>query len=116
MFDQIGEPLSPEEVAEVADDVAQHIVKRGLITPAIMFLEMNKPITFLAGQGLVVAMPFIAPFLGAEKVAKFSRFLHKPENVEKLIQRIEELAEEQNLQQELEAKKNKENKKSETTE
>jgi len=94
MFDKLGEPLSEEETRKVIDDVATAIVKRRLETPAVLFLEMNKPLSYLAGQGLIVAMPFLAPIVGAERMGRFSRFLQKPENVERLIQRIEELSEE----------------------
>jgi hypothetical protein len=93
MFD-LGEPLSEAESQKVADDVAQAVVKRRLETPAILFLEMHKPINYLASQGLIVAMPFLAPILGAERMARFSRFLQDRANVERLIERIEELSEE----------------------
>jgi hypothetical protein len=91
--------MGPRDVNEVADDVAKQIVKRGLTAPAVMFLEMNKPLTYIAGQGLIVTMPFIAPFLGADRLAKFSRFLQTPANVERLIQRIEELADEEDFKE-----------------
>jgi len=93
-MDDLGEPLSEEETQKLVDDIASAIVRRRLETPAVMFLEMNKPISYIAGQGLIVAMPFLAPLVGAERMARYSRFLQKPENIERLIQRIEELAEE----------------------
>jgi hypothetical protein len=94
MFDQLGEPLEEEEIQKVLDDIATQVVKRGLTAAAIMFLEMNKPITYVASQGLIVTMPFLAPFVGADKVARYSRFLQTRENVDRLIERIEELSEE----------------------
>jgi hypothetical protein len=94
MFDQLGEPLSEEETQQLVDSVANAVVKRRLETPSIFFLEMNKPLSYLAGQGLIVAMPFLAPILGVDRMARFSRFLQTPANVERLIQRIEELSEE----------------------
>ena len=51
MFDELGEPLNEEEAQKVIDEVATAIVKRRLETPAIMFFEMNKPITYIASQG-----------------------------------------------------------------
>jgi len=94
MFDQLGEPLSEEETQQLVDSVANAVVKRRLETPSIFFLEMNKPLSYLAGQGLIVAMPFLAPILGVDRMARFSRFLQTRDNVERLIQRIEELSEE----------------------
>ena len=105
MFDELGEPLNEEDAQKVIDEVATAIVKRRLETPAIMFFEMNKPITYIASQGLIVTMPFLAPFFGQQKVARYSRFLQTRENVEKLIQRIEDLSEERDLAQKKEAQK-----------
>ncbi|MEX2243000.1 MAG: hypothetical protein WD716_04040 [Fimbriimonadaceae bacterium] len=59
-------------------------------TPAILFLEMNKPITRLAGNALIVFTPFIAPFVGMDNVHNYSRLLMERENVERLILKLEE--------------------------
>ena len=59
-----------------------------------MFLEMHKPLSYLASQGLIVAMPMLGPLVGHQNVADFSKILSNSANVERLIQRIEELAEE----------------------
>jgi hypothetical protein len=107
MFDQLGEPLSEQETKQVIEEIAGLVVKRGLITPAIMFLEMHKPLSFVAGQGLIVAMPFLAPFLGADKVGRYSRFLNTRENIERLIQRIEDMSEEKDREEREERKKRK---------
>jgi hypothetical protein len=58
--------------------------------PAILFLEMNKPVTRLAGNALIVFTPFIAPFVGMDNVHNYSRLLMERENVERLILKLEE--------------------------
>jgi len=93
-FDKLSEPLPEEDLAKLVDDFARAIVRRGLEAPAIMFLEMNKPLSYIAGQGVIVATPLIAPLVGADRMGRFSRFLQSPDNIERLIQRIEELVEE----------------------
>lgn len=97
MLENLGEPLDEEETQKVIDEIADIVIKRKLETPAIMFLEMNKPLSFIAGQGMIVAMPFLGPFVGADRMARYSRFLQTHENVERLIRRIEDLAEEREL-------------------
>ena len=87
-------PLSQEEIDARLDTIARQIVGRRLETPAAMFLEMHKPLSYLASQGLIVAMPMLGPFVGHQNVADFSKILSNSANVERLIQRIEELAEE----------------------
>jgi hypothetical protein len=92
-MNDLGEPLSEEEIKEVIDEIASTIIKRRLETAAILFLEMNKPLSTIAGQGMVVAMPFLGPIFGPVRMARYTRFLQTRENVERLIQRIEEMAE-----------------------
>ncbi len=84
--------VTPEERDRVIETVAGGITRRGMETPAILFLEMHKPISFFASQGLIVTSPFIAPFIGLENLRIAARLMEKRENVELLIQRIEELA------------------------
>lgn len=86
------EELGAEERDRVIDTIAQAVAKRGMETPAILFLEMHKPVSFFASQGLVITSPFVAPLIGIDNVRLASRLFEKRENVELLIQRIEELA------------------------
>ncbi len=103
MFDQYGEPLSEEETEEFVNDVAKAVVKRRLETPAVLFLEMHKPLGYIASQGLIVVMPFLAPIVGHDRLSKFSRFLAARDNIERMIQRIEDLSEEREHAKEKEA-------------
>ncbi|HOK53514.1 MAG TPA: hypothetical protein PKV43_03540 [Armatimonadota bacterium] len=99
MLDNLGEPLSEEETEKLVNDVAAEIIKRRLETPAVLFLEMHKPLSFIASQGLIVALPFLAPILGQDRMSKLSRFLQGRDNVERLIQRIEDMSEERDTAQ-----------------
>lgn len=91
------EPLTEEQKREMIDHLAVNIVKRGLGTPAIMFLEMNKPLTTIASSTAIVASPFLVPFLGFDRVDQYTQFFQSRENVERLIERIEEMEEEKRL-------------------
>lgn len=83
--------LSDEERDAILERIAQGIVRRGMAAPAVLFLELNKPLSFVASQSLIVLTPFLAPFVGIENVYRYSRLLEKRENVERLIERIEQL-------------------------
>lgn len=83
--------LTDEQRDALLERIARGIVQRGMSAPAVLFLEMNKPLTFVASQSLVVLTPFLAPFVGVENVYRYSRLLEKRENVERLIERIEQL-------------------------
>ena len=84
--------LAPDERDRLIDELAQKIVRRGMETPSIMFLEMHKPVAFLASQTMLVASPFLTPMFGPEGVRKYSQLFGNSENVELLIRRIEDLS------------------------
>ncbi|MCS6950712.1 MAG: hypothetical protein RMM06_05305 [Armatimonadota bacterium] len=91
LFQWQDDELSDEERDAILERIARGIVQRGMAAPAVLFLEMNKPLSFLASQSLIVLTPFLAPFVGIDNVYRYSRLLEKRENVERLIERIEQL-------------------------
>ncbi len=91
--------LTDEQRDAILERIAQGIVRRGMAAPAVLFLELNKPLSFVASQSLVVLTPFLAPFVGVENVHRYSRLLEKRENVERLIDRIEQLEHERQQEQ-----------------
>ena len=97
--------LSPEERDKMIDELARKIVSKGMETPAILFLEMHKPVAFMAGQSLLVAGPFLAPLFGIEGVNRYSSLLSERGNVELLIRRIEDLSAEKDAQKKKERKR-----------
>lgn len=86
------EQLTPERKRELIDAIAQRVVNYGLEVPAVLFLELHKPLAYLMGQGLLVIFPFLAPFFGTKAVYDASALLSNPDGLEALIRRIEELA------------------------
>lgn len=88
----IHTPLSDEDVEKKLDAIARQVVDRRMEMPMAMFLEMHKPLSFLASQAMIVGMPFLGPFVGHQKMADYSKLLSDSANVERLILRIEELA------------------------
>ena len=84
--------LPQEDIDRIIESAAQDIVRRGLQTPAILFLETHKPLSFVASQALVVGVPLLGPLFGAERMMQVSKLLRSKENVEKLIGRIESLS------------------------
>jgi hypothetical protein len=89
------EPLTEEKKVEIADKIASQVVKRGLSVPAILFLEMHKPLSRIAANTAVVFSPFIIPFCGLSFFDNYSQFLEERDNIERVIRRIEELTEEE---------------------
>ncbi len=92
-----GYHISPEREKELIDKIARFITDRHMQTPAILFLESFKPLSFVVGQfGMAYLGPFI-PFFGRWGNEGLT-LLQKRENVEQLLQRIEELSQSEKKQ------------------
>ena len=84
--------LTPQRRDALLDGAARRIVRWGMETPAVLFLEMHRPLTFLAGQSLLVAMPFLGAFIDQRHLADWARLLQSRDNIDRLIDRIESLS------------------------
>ncbi len=89
MFNFWENELSEEQTQSLLEKCDNEIRKRGLEAPAILFLEMNKPVAnVMAHAGLAVS-PFLVPFFGFDFVNDYSNLLQKRDNVERLICMLE---------------------------
>lgn len=83
------EDIPQEEAEKIIGDIAQEIVERGLVAPAIFFLEIAKPISFIGSQLMVMANPLIQMLFASKRYWEFTVLMEKRENVELLIREIE---------------------------
>lgn len=88
-----GLEITKEEANKIIESLAARIVERKLEVPATILLEVCKPLSFFAGQAVLVAGPILYPFFGVENVERFAGFLNNRENIARLIARIEQLSE-----------------------
>lgn len=87
--------IEPKIIEEFINKIAKKIVELKLSVPAIFFLESIKPLSFIGSQALVFFRPIIlAVFNIPNAYDIFIRIMEDRENVEKLIQKIEQLEEE----------------------
>ncbi|UCE65614.1 MAG: hypothetical protein JSU85_12205 [Candidatus Zixiibacteriota bacterium] len=85
------ETLSKNE-QEVLFKLADFIVRKGFTVPAILTLETVKPLNYLGSQAMVFLEPFVqAVFKDISRYNTFRRMMEKRDNVERLLQKIEEL-------------------------
>lgn len=89
MKDFWDEELTEEETENLLDKAAEEIRKRKMEAPAILALEMHKPLSGIASHAMVAFAPFAIPFFGYDGVHNMSRLLKNRHNVERLIQRLE---------------------------
>lgn len=83
-------PLTPED-KEFLEKIAKKIHRYGLVTPAVFFLEMTKPLALLGSHFLVFFGPIINSFIQAENYYRTVQVFEEPKNVEILLDMIEEL-------------------------
>lgn len=84
-------PLSDETKGDLIDRVSGKIAQHRLETPAILFLEMHKPLANIAGHAALAFSPFMIPFIGFRTVDEYSQFFADRENIEALIERLEKI-------------------------
>jgi len=73
----------------IVDKIAQKIVKHGMGTVAILFLESFRPMNYVASQGLVFLEPFLRGTLFGDDYAEFYRMLEHRGSVSYVVDRIE---------------------------
>jgi len=74
---------------ELLEHCAQWVVRQGLEAPALMFLEMHKPLTTLAAVAYAMGQPPLLLLFGFRRTEELRLLLSERENVEALMQRIE---------------------------
>ncbi len=76
---------------EVIAKIAQKIIDRGFVTPAVFLLEFMNTLSFLSIHALVFFGPIITPFMRQDKYYRITELLEDPKNVEFLISEIERI-------------------------
>ncbi|HHY16876.1 MAG TPA: hypothetical protein GX524_02260 [Firmicutes bacterium] len=90
---KFSEPIDEKRRDEIIEAIANRVKQFGMIVPAIFFLEMNKPLSYIGGQ----AMHFFAPIVGVffNTFEDYAYFFDQRDNLELLIQRLESIAAEE---------------------
>ena len=74
---------------QLIDDLARRIARAGMRAPAILFLQMHLPISFLGAQLICVAQPFLTFGLNDAIVRDLALLLEDRASVQALIDRLE---------------------------
>ncbi|MEJ2110803.1 MAG: hypothetical protein P8Z37_13025 [Acidobacteriota bacterium] len=80
---------------EFINRIASRIQKSGLVTPAVFFMELFKPLALLGSHTMVFFGPIISAFIRADGYYRAAELFEEPSNVEFLIAQIERLEKEQ---------------------
>jgi hypothetical protein len=80
----VNEIAGTEGSHELIERVARRIEQRGLVAPAVLFLETMKPLSFLGGQMLYLAEPILG-----QSAADYACLLEDAGSVDRLLARLE---------------------------
>ena len=83
-----GLPLSVEDVA-LLERVADAVVKRGMTTPATIFLESMGPMNFLGSQALHFLTPILEVVFPTRDLERVARLLERRDTLSRLAAIIE---------------------------
>ena len=81
--------LKPEEKA-VVSKLALKVVRWGLTVPAILLLEVHRPLSFVASQAMHFLTPFVSMFLNGQEFQVLARMLERRDAIEDVIAAIED--------------------------
>jgi hypothetical protein len=76
---------------EVVDKVCREVVRRGLATPALVSLEVFRPMNYLGAQAMHFFQPIVSVILDGDGYQIMSEFLEKRSSIDYLRRRIEDL-------------------------
>ncbi|MGE5264601.1 MAG: hypothetical protein ACM3S0_14580 [Acidobacteriota bacterium] len=78
-----------ERREQLIDDLVRRAARMNVTAPAILFLEMNRPLAFVGAQVLWTAQPFLSLWLDPTGIGDVARLLEDPASVDELIHRLE---------------------------
>ena len=87
--------LPEAERDRLLERAAREVVRRRLQVPTVLALELHRPLTFLGSQALIVFTPMLAPAFGLGNLQQLTRLLEDGANLDRLVNRIEELSADQ---------------------
>ena len=71
--------------------IASKVVEWKMTVPAILFLESVKPLNYIGAQAMVFFEPFVQALFNIAEYDTFREMMERRENVERLLQKIEEV-------------------------
>jgi hypothetical protein len=81
--------LDEQRRQQLIEQLACRAAQMRMAAPAILFLEMHKPLAFLGAQMLWAAQPLLSLWLNQADVRDIALLLEDRVSVEQLIERLE---------------------------
>jgi len=89
--DPPGPKQPTEDQSRVIDKVCRAVVRRRLTTPAIVALQMSRPLNYLGSQAMHFFRPILASVTDTEGLRHFAEYLEHRGSFEYILDRLEEI-------------------------
>ncbi len=83
------EKTGDERNQELIEHLARRLDRWGLTSPAIVLLEVTKPLSFIASQGLLLCEPLLSFLYEGPRIADYADLLADREKIDRLVTRLE---------------------------
>jgi hypothetical protein len=75
---------------QLIEQLTQRINRWNLTLPAILFLQVTRPLSFLASQGVLLCQPVLSFFLDGPRITDYAELLGDRAHIDRLVARLEE--------------------------
>lgn len=79
----------PEAEQRIVDRLCQEVARRDLVVPALMFLEMSRPLNYLGAQALHFFQPMLGALVDSDAPKHFASFLERRGAIDALCRTLE---------------------------
>ena len=76
--------------AQLIEHLTKQISRWRLTMPAILLLQVTRPLSFIASQGLLLCQPLLSFVWDAPRVADYAELLADSASMDRLVARLEE--------------------------
>ncbi|QDV52100.1 hypothetical protein [Gimesia fumaroli] len=80
------------EQQQIADRICREVIRRDMVTLAILSLETCRPLNYIGSQAIHFFAPFLSFLVDPKAQKTFAEFLEKRGSIEWLCQRLETLS------------------------
>ena len=74
---------------QLIEQLTEQISRWRLTMPAILLLQVTRPLSLIASQGLLLCQPFLSFVYDAPRVADYAEMLADRANIDRLVARLE---------------------------
>ena len=83
------EESGQEQSEQLIEHLTQQISQWRLALPAVLFLQITRPFSFIASQGLLLCQPLLSFIFDGSRIADYADLLADRTNIDRLVARLD---------------------------